>query len=155
MKTLKYPATHGWHVSINKYASEDDFQNMRFMYNAKSMAFEVPRIANLFTAEREQKLPQKHKQCSISPEQEIENNHLTCCLGTKCSECHYLQALDGTERSTDEEIDLMKAWTCAAHIVSRGGDPANEGFILTKGDRMYWDNVYKSLAASEPNYDEE
>lgn len=46
----------------------------------------------------------------------------------------------------DEDKDLAKAWTCAGHIVTEGGDTANEGFVLTVDDRMYWDNVYHSLS---------
>lgn len=29
-------------------------------------------------------------------------------------------------------------------------DPMGEGYLLTTGDRMYWDNVYESLSQGEP-----
>ena len=45
------------------------------------------------------------------------------------------------------EIDAAKAWTCAAHIVSSGGDPLKEGYLLTVDDRMFWDNVYTNMSA--------
>lgn len=35
-------------------------------------------------------------------------------------------------------------------IVSTGGGPMNEGFLLHVGDRMFWDNVYANLAAQDP-----
>jgi hypothetical protein len=46
-------------------------------------------------------------------------------------------------------VDTAKAWTCAAHIVSTGGDTMNEGFLLRVDDRMFWDNVYSSLAQTD------
>jgi hypothetical protein len=51
------------------------------------------------------------------------------------------------ERVTPEDIDIAKAWTCAAHIVSEGGDRMNEGYIVTVSDRMYWDRVCENLSA--------
>lgn len=111
------------------------------------MGLEVPRMARLFKLEREGKLSGTHQQCSHSKPEQIPDNHLSCCLGAKCAECPHLKALDGTARSEPEDIDQMKAWTCAAHIVSEGGDMANEGYLLTVSDRMFWDNVHESLAA--------
>jgi hypothetical protein len=55
---------------------------------------------------------------------------------------------------TDEERDEAKAWTCATHIISKGGDIAGEGFILTTDDRMYWDRLHASLAMPNPDDDE-
>lgn len=109
------------------------------------MADEVPRMAYVLRLERTGALPQRHQQCSHSPVEKIENT-LTCCLGVKCRECPYLLALEKAERMTPEQIDVAKAWTCAAHIVSKGGDVAREGYILTTGDRIYWDRVYESLS---------
>ena len=113
------------------------------------MADEVPRIARLFGLERRGELPKTHKQCSMSPTVPIPENHLKCCLGVKCAECPELLALGKIERATPEDIDLAKAWTCAAHIAGEGGDTMNEGYVLTVSDRMYWDTVCESLSQDD------
>jgi hypothetical protein len=99
--------------------------------------------------EREGKMPQQHKQCSESDPVPVQDNHLTCCLGVECRKCPELLALEKADMPPPQ-IDVAKAWTCAAHIVSQGGDVAGEGYLLTTDDRMYWDNVYKSLAQDGP-----
>lgn len=146
MEELKYPVNHEWHVSINKHSANVGFEGMCFMYEAKAMASEVPRLARLFAMERQAKLPKEHKQCSMSPKEPIVNNHLKCCLGKVCAECPHLKALDGTQEASLEQIDLMKAWTCATHIVSQGGDVANEGYVLTTGDIMFWERVHTGFS---------
>lgn len=151
MKRLEYPFNHEWHVAINKHSDscmENNQDWPSFMYEAKAMADEVPRMAMLFSLERTNKLPKTHKQCSRQAPVPVPNNHLKCCIGVKCSDCPALLALEGISRSTPEEIDLAKAWTCASHISSSGGDLAGEGYINTVDDRMYWDNVYQNLAQS-------
>lgn len=148
MKRLEYPFSHEWHVSINEAADvlrDKGEEHPHYMYEAKSMADEVPRLIMLFRAEREKKLPKNHQQCSRQEQKLIEDNYLTCCLGVKCSECPSLLALEKTVRCEQSDIDTAKAWTCVSHIVGKGGDTMGEGYILTKGDRMYWDNVYQSL----------
>ena len=152
MDRLKYPLSHEWHVAVNSHSDEwrkagNDWGAMRFMYEAKSMADEVPRMVMLFKAEREKTLPQMHKQCSMQDAVPVKDNHLSCCLGVKARECQHLLALEKLERCTPDDVDVAKAWTCAAHIVSQGGDHANEGYMLRVDDRMYWDNVYASLAS--------
>ena len=142
---------HEWHVAINGFCSPkmgtDDWP--RWMYEAKTMASEVPRLTRLFKMERESALPQMHQQCSMQAPVPVEDNHLSCCLGVKARECPHLLALDKIERCTPEDIDTAKAWTCAAHIVSQGGDMMGEGYMLRVDDRMYWDAVYESLAQSD------
>lgn len=150
MDRLKYPLDHEWHVAINHYSYELRKVNRpheSFMYEAKKAADEVPRLIALFKAERDGKLRKTHKQCSQQESALVEDNHLTCCLGVKCRECPFLLALDKIDRCKDEDIDTAKAWTCATHIVSKGGDFMGEGYILTVDDRMFWDNVHQSLAA--------
>ncbi len=151
MERLQYPLSHEWHVAINRHSDEErkagkEWGESRFMYDAKSIADEVPRMTILFRMEREKGLPKTHKQCSMQPPEPIQDNHLSCCLGVKARECPHLLALEKIERCTPEDIDAAKAWTCAAHIVSKGGDLMNEGYMLTVSDRMYWDNVHASLA---------
>lgn len=148
MNRLDERFSHEWHVAINKFCwpSEGERKYLRWMYEAKAMADEVPRLAALFRAERECMLPRVHRQCSRSPSEPIPENHLTCCLGVKCAECQALTALNDMDASA-EQIDAAKAWTCAAHIASEGGDPMNEGYVLRVDDRMYWDQVYTSLSS--------
>lgn len=149
MKRLEYPFNHEWHCAINKHADElrsDKKEHPHFMYEAKNMADEVPRMAMLFKKERESSLPQTHRQCSMQEPVPVDNNHLKCCLGVKCKECPALIALENINRCTPEDSDIAKAWTCASHIVSSGGDVMREGYILTVDDRMYWDNVYENLS---------
>jgi hypothetical protein len=152
MERLDYPLSHEWHVSINKHSDETrksggDYPS--YMYEAKNLADEVPRMAMLFERERKNSLPEMHKQCSQQEAVPVTDNHLKCCLGVKCKECPALIALNKIERCTPEDSDIAKAWTCAAHIVSSGGDVAREGYLMTVGDRMYWDNVYQSLSQSD------
>ena len=144
---------HNWHVAINKYAMEVRKTEKgwpHFMYEAKDLANESKRLAILFRKEREGKLGKVHRQCSMSPVEPIEDNHLTCCLGTECRKCEYLLALDKAENLAPEQIDEIKAWTCCAHVLTSGGDLAQEGYILTVGDRMFWDRVYQSMSEPEP-----
>ena len=153
MNRLDHDMSHEWHVAINRFHHGDDAprrEHEHWMYEAKAMADEVSRLALLFKIEREGNLRKVHVQCEhCSPEHEhIADNHLTCCLGTGCRACPFLLAIDKANLA-DEQKDQAKAWTCAAHIVSKGGDPAGEGYLLTKDDRMYWDRVYENLAASD------
>jgi hypothetical protein len=50
---------------------------------------------------------------------------------------------------------INQAWTCAAHILEECGKrliDTTEGYLMTEDDKMYWINVYSSMA--EPNPDE-
>ena len=157
MKRLEYPFNHEWHVAINRHSDKQRADNKdwpKFMYEAKSAADEVPRMTMLFKLEREEILPSVHIQCSKQEAIPIKNNCLTCCLGVKTRECEHLLALEKIQRCQPEDIDIAKAWTCATHIISKGGDMANEGYLMTKSDRMYWDNVYESLSQSDANTNE-
>jgi hypothetical protein len=136
---------HAWHVALNRYnAGTKPFRY--WMYESKRLCNETPRLKRLFELERTGALPQTHKQCSLQPTEPIEDNHLRCCLGVKCQECPHLQALDGLNEAF---VDEAKAWTCAGHIVhqcSKQRVDTSEGYILTVGDRMFWDRVYTSLS---------
>lgn len=174
--TISRELDHPWHVAINEYVHphrvegdpivENDGKH--FMYEAKDAATEVPRLTLLFGRERRGELPKIHHQCSHDHAgQPVPDNHLTCCLGVECRACPHLAAIDRVQRKrdytfhpspeipvTDEERDVMKAWTCVTHILMRGGDLANEGFVLTTDDQLYWQNVYTSLAAGDPAEDD-
>lgn len=145
-----------WHEQVNRHADnlraekrvEDADSNdwPRFMYEAIDLFDEVPRMARLHGRERRGELTTTTRHCSFSPVEAVPDNHLTCCLGVKCRECPHLLALDKAEL-TPEQIDEAKAWTCASHIAASGGDVANEGYLLTVDDRMFWDRTHASLAA--------
>lgn len=145
---ISHSDDYQWHYALNAHSV--DHAKKRFMYEAKHVAEEVNRLPLLFKAEREKTLPQKHRQCSHSAPEDVPDNHLTCCLGVKCKECGFLRALEEKEYSSPDVLDQIKAFTCVTHIVAEGGDVAREGYILTTDDRMYWDNVYASLAAGDP-----
>lgn len=147
MKDINYPLSYEWHVAINVHVQGvSEYKTNRFMYEAKKMASEVPRMALLFKNEREGNLPKTHQQCSRQAPVPVQENHLSCCLGVKTATCQHLQALEKIQRCAPEEIDTAKAWTCAAHIIEQGGDVQNEGYILSVDDRMFWDNVYTNMA---------
>jgi hypothetical protein len=161
---------HAWHVELNRYdapfgfdgeESDAEGDGKKFMYEAKRAAAEVPRLALLFGMERRGELAKRHHQCSRDRACEaVPDNHLTCCLGVECRACPHLAVINrittGRDYSVrpsveapipDEQRDVIKAWTCATHILMRGGDRENEGYILTTDDQMYWKNLYASLAA--------
>ena len=148
MERLKHTFNHEWHVAINMHSDEQHKAGKEwphFMYEAKSAADEVPRMAMLFKMEREGALPKTHQQCSQQNPVPVTDNHLTCCLGIKTRECPHLLALEKIRRCKPEDIDTSKAWTCAAHILENGGDTNNTGYLLSVGDRMFWNNVHASL----------
>lgn len=154
MNRLQYPLDQEWHVAVNRHSDDwrkngKEYGAMRFMYDAKKMADEVPRMVMLFRQERENALPQTHQQCSMQPPVPVKDNHLTCCKGVKTRECAHLLALEKIARCTPDDVDTAKAWTCAAHIVSTGGDVMNEGFLLCVDDRMFWNSVYANLERDE------
>jgi hypothetical protein len=138
---------HQWHVAVNRFhnAAGKRLEHRKWMYEAKDMMQEVPRLALLFKMERTDALGSIHQQCSHSEPQPVPANHLTCCLGVKCRECPELKGLDAME-APPEAIDEAKAWTCATHIAFEGGDFMNEGYLLTVDDRMFWDRVHSSLS---------
>lgn len=150
-KTLR-EIDHPWHCAINQHARDkagDEWP--RFMYDGKTAAHEVPRMALLFAMERDGKLAKVFRPCACcSDGKHIVDNHLTCCLGTECRKCPHLLALEKADLSP-EQIDICKAWTCAAHILANGGDVMGEGFLVTVDDRMFWDRVCESLASVEPD----
>ena len=147
-------AAHKWHVAINRAVWKPGTERktgLDFMYRAKELQDEVPRLVALFGRERRGELTQTHRQCSCSTAEPVTDNHLTCCLGTKCRECPHLAVIEATDM-TDDHKDEAKAWTCAAHIMENYDqcDPS-EGFVLTVDDQMFWDGVYRSLASGPPS----
>lgn len=151
MNRMQRNFDHKWHCALNQFNCEKDVKDFQhWMYEAKRLWQEIPRLKILFKLEREGNLPKIHKQCSLSPEIPIPENYLTCCLGIKCLKCPELQALKFIQTDNVEQIDEAKAYTCATHIISKGGDVGGEGYIVTVDDRMFWDNVCSSLRQGEP-----
>ena len=145
---------HEWHVALNKYNSPkmgEDYQH--WMYEAKAAALEVERIARVFKAEREGTLKKLHKQCSMSEPVELKENFTTCALGQKCRECPHLIAIAAAKMPI-EQVDMAQAWTCVGHILIELGKwpyiDTSEGFILTEDDKLFWQTMYKSSMAQEP-----
>lgn len=106
-----------------------------------------------FEKERTGQMPQQHRQCSHSSSESIPDNHLTCCLGVECRTCEHLKAVEKANLPP-EQIDAIKAWTCATHILHECGKrpyppDTSEGYIKTTGDQMFWDRVYSSLSAAD------
>lgn len=140
---------HEWHVAINRQVDEERESGREWpgwMYDAMHAASEVPRLALLFSHEREGKLPKTFRRCSCCGDNKhVVDNHLSCCLGKECRECPHLAGIDKANLPV-EQRDWLKAWTCVGHILANGGDVAGEGFLLTVDDRMFWDSVHESLA---------
>jgi hypothetical protein len=141
-----------WHVALNTYnIVGGDFKE--WMYEAKRMAEEVSRMVIWFGLERRGEMPKVHQQCSQQSPVPLVDNHLSCCLGKKCRECPHLLALEKAE-VTPEQLDEIKAWTCAGHILQEVGARPNtidtsEGYIMTEGDKMFWQNVYQNMAGMD------
>lgn len=147
---------HNQHTRINKLSSELGYSEVRFMYTAKDLPGEIERMKSQHRRERLGTLPNQFVKCATfqSPAVPIENNYLQCALGVKCKECKYLKAIDEVQTADPSLIDEMKAYTCATHIVQQIATKQydmSEGFLQDKEDRMYWQNLYKSLAMSEEN----
>jgi hypothetical protein len=135
-----------WHKNINNLSVGKTWIGWRYL--ARHMAEELPRLVRLFAMERLGTLPKIHQQCSQSKPVALEDNHLSCCLGTECRKCEHLLGLKN-ETLSGEELDLVFAWSCIAHIAVSGDMvDSSEGFILTESDKEYWSEVYSSLASS-------
>jgi hypothetical protein len=154
MNRLPHDVDHKWHVALNKANFEGEKADFRsWMYEAKHVADEVPRMTYWFKLERAGQMPALHRQCSHSHVEPIPDNHLTCCIGVECRKCEHLAAVEKADLPP-EQIDEIKAWTCAAHILTEVGAHPNrydtsEGYVKTVGDTMYWERVYNSLAAAD------
>lgn len=145
---------HEWHVQINRHQDADPLGEWKpWMYMAKDLADEVPRMALLHGMERRGELAKTHVQCHNAAcdntPQAVPDNHLKCALGVECRKCPHLLALNTLP---PEQADTAKAWTCAAHILAETkgqGDGSGEGWLVTVDDRMYWERVYQNLAAAD------
>lgn len=160
MNRLDHDLSWKWHTAINTYSMANT--HLSWMYQAKNAADEIPRMTLLFEMERNGKLAKVHHQCSHDTAgTPVSDNHLSCCMGIECRKCPMLLAFDGIDLPL-EQIDQIKAWTCATHILTETGKPdhafdTSEGFLLTVDDVLYWSNLHESLASmsnDDPDEDE-
>lgn len=169
-------AEHVYHVWINRRQDEIRKKGGEWeysLYEFKSLMHLLEhggkRIEEAYTG----KLRQVHQQCSRTAPQKIEKNCLKCCLGKDVTECEILVSIKNTfddERGRecgtlrkfyadvpDSEMYRLMAQTCAWHIyktVTKGQEghwacDTSEGHLMDTSDRMFWGNVYASLAQAD------
>lgn len=126
-------AGNAYHQGINAYADAQrkagaDFEDYRWLYEAKAGAHEAYRLMYLFEADRKA------------------DTGMVCALGKRCRECPILAPIEtAMERDRnnpmwpreieDADIDAAKAWTCIAHVLHSNGHPHDGAFIENKRDR--------------------
>ena len=128
----------------------------------------------------EGKLPTTYKRCSHSSTLPIVNNTLRCAIGNEVTTCPILLQLRDTfqkevERACplngekpygdlpSQSVYSLMAKTCAWHIYMTscrvqegwGGIDTSEGYLMDESDRMFWQNVYSSLAQGDPDEEDE
>ena len=157
---------HVWHVWINQEASRPPTATRlpdwidpsgKNLYGFKSMLGLMEYLPKRIGDERRKALPTVHQQCSHSVPEPLADNHLQCWLGQKLGECPILKRLDGTfaefrakpyyREITDEQVDGVKAATCAWHLYTSGQFVDwNEGAVQDSSDRKFWGRVYDNLS---------
>lgn len=172
---LRSDTDHLWHVWINQYSEQqrvDKKPHPGSLYEYKSMVQALPWIGRQLGKERRGELAKVHQQCSHCAPEPIKENKLICCLGVECAKCEILISLRESvakrgqfyDKITDEDVDHLCGLTCAWHIFTTAtSTPADggwkvdttEGYILDESDRMFWSNLYESLASSGPDEPEE
>jgi hypothetical protein len=144
---------HEWHVAINAYSDaerKDRMPSVGWMYTAKRVADEVPRMIMLFEYERKKQLSSSFKMCGHDPRPGVQlpDNHLRCALGKECRACPHLASIDSHEKMTPEAKDEAKAWTCATHILLESEtDSYIETFLRDKSDDAFDDRLAQSFSA--------
>lgn len=140
---------HEWHVAINRFNTNlGPGNHVGFLYQAKTLSDELPRMINLFERERNG-MPDTWQYCSQSPVEPLEDNHLKCWLGKECRNCEYLAAIDGAD-IPDEAKDEAKAWTCATHILLAATDGDYiEQYLYDKSDVEFNNRMVESLMQTE------
>lgn len=146
--------TNEWHGALNAYADEMRRAGKgwpRFMYTAKMISDEVPRMILLFEQDRRGRLPGSFKMCAHdpAPATPLPDNHLRCSLGVECRKCPHLAGIDASARMTSEAKDEAKAWTCATHILAERGDTYLEQCLYDKSDDAFNERLISSLAAEQ------
>lgn len=122
----------GWHGGINSYADKERAAGRDWpgwLYDVKSGAHESYRLMYLFQADAEK------------------DTHLTCALGTKCRECPILKAIETAviearagkfaSYSNEQDLLMVKTWTCIGHILHAGARPHDGAFLSRPGDHDF------------------
>jgi hypothetical protein len=163
----KSSADHIYHVWMNSYADKKQSWP-HSLYEFKSIVqfleYGWKQIEKAYSGE----LPTVHNQCCHAPEP-IPDNKLMCCLGKDVKSCEILVSIKTTfdeqrQRECgvlgkfyadvpDEFMYRSMAQTCAWHIFTTvtqaqedwHGVDTSEGHLMDKGDRMFWQNVYRSM----------
>lgn len=129
--------TNEWHSALNGKGIGD--QAPHWMYTAKMVSDEVPRMILLFEQER-RGMPASYKMCGHDPRPatQLRDNHLRCELGKECRKCPFLARIEAQEGMTNEAKDEAKAWTCATHILLESkAERYFEQFLRDKSDDAF------------------
>lgn len=140
--------TNAWHGALNGKELGD--QAPHWMYTAKMISDEVPRMILLFERERTTGLATSFKACGHDPRPAtpLLDNHLYCTLGKQCRKCPFLARIDVNERMTPEAKDEAKAWTCATHVLlERKPGDYMETILRDKSDDAFEERLAASFAA--------
>jgi len=140
--------TNEWHRALNGEGIDD--QAPHWMYTAKMISDEVPRMILLFEYERTGRLGSSYKMCGHDPRPAtlLPDNHLYCALGKQCRKCPFLARIEANERMTPEAKDEAKAWTCATHVLlERKPEDYMETILRDKSDDAFESRLVASFAA--------
>jgi len=142
--------TSGWHGALNGQGIGN--QAPHWMYTAKMISDEVPRMILLFERERTTGLATSFKACGHDPRPAtpLLDNHLYCALGKQCRKCPFLARIDTDERMTPEAKDEAKAWTCATHVMLESKpEDYMETILRDKSDDAFDQRLIASFAAEQ------
>lgn len=156
-------AFHLWHCWMNNLnenkAGGDTFDHS--VYEFKNMLQFLEYGHKSIQEAFEGRLPMVHQQCSHSTPVKLESNTLRCaCEGIDVTQCPMLLGIkkefdEYREKVPDEQLYRVMANTCAWHsykvCCGINGKRSyqcglSEGYLLDGSDRMFWRNVYDSLA---------
>lgn len=140
--------TREWHGALNGKEIKDHAPH--WMYTAKMISDEVPRMILLFEYERTGRLGNSYKMCSRDPRPAtpLPDNHLRCALGLACRKCPFLARIDAQEGMTPEAKDEAKAWTCATHVMLESKpDVYLETILHDKSDDAFNARLVASLGS--------
>lgn len=138
--------TSEWHGALNGKDIRDHAPH--WMYTAKMIADEVPRMILLFEQER-RGMPSSYKMCGHDPRPAtpLPDNHLYCSLGKQCRKCPFLARIEANSAMTNEAKDEAKAWTCATHVLLENKpDVYMESILRDKSDDAFDRRMIASFA---------
>lgn len=141
--------TQQWHGALNGKGIRD--QAPHWMYTAKMISDEVPRMILLFERERKG-MPTSYKACGHDPRPPtpLPDNHLRCALGKECRKCPFLARIEAQEGMTNEAKDEAKAWTCATHVLLEStSDDYMETILRDKSDDAFDRQLVASLSETQ------